>query len=85
VDGLASLEAECDPVPSGVGTAVWLGVSSEGWILAKPKKIPVRPSWFNGSSDESGRFANHQHPPLGSISGGVPVGIPRNRAPRPKP
>lgn len=30
--------------PSGVGAAVGRGVSSEGWILAKPKKIPVKPS-----------------------------------------
>jgi hypothetical protein len=42
--GLAWLEAVVDSVPSGVGKAVGLGVSSEGWILAKPKKIPVRPS-----------------------------------------
>ena len=82
------------------GKAVGRGVSREGWTRAKPKKIPVRPSLFNGPRDESGRLAIHyisivldlrsdgfmaEEGSCGVVGQDIPVGIPKNLAPLPNP
>lgn len=74
-----------------LGKAVGSGVSIEGCTRANPKKIPVSPSSFNGPSEESGKFAmsscsaRGQMDPRCCQTKCLPVGIPRNLAPLPKP